>query len=101
MEREFLMLELTLRILFLLRLCCFMALVYLALHAFCVRMIRRADSRVLWFFAVLTAPLTRPVRAWLPDGVPLPRLLRIALLTYSALWGLVIALSHIAAQALR
>lgn len=95
------MTELLLRFLFLVRFCCFMALVYLALHALCARLITRSNSKILWFFAVVTAPLTRPVRVWLPPDVPLARLLRVSLLLYGALWLLVIGMTHLVVRTLR
>ena len=85
------MTDFALRLLLLLRLLCFMALVYLALHAICARLIARPDSKVLWFFSVLTAPLTWPVRTWMPLNAPEPRLrlwrwLSIACSGHSLLW---------------
>ena len=59
------MMAFTLRLLFLLRFLCFMSLVYLGLHIIFARLISRPDSRVLWFFAVLTSPLTRPFQMWI------------------------------------
>jgi hypothetical protein len=91
------MTEPTLRVLLLLRLLCFMALVYLALHALFAGMISKPDSKVLWFFSVVTAPLTRPVRAWLAPDAPVPRLLLISLLVYGALWVLVIMATQLVA----
>jgi hypothetical protein len=63
-----------------------MASLYLALHIAFARFIRRADSPVLWFFAVVTGPLTRPVRAALPRGLPEPRVRTISLAVYLVLW---------------
>ena len=63
----------------------FMACVYLALHILFARF-TRADSPVLWFFAVVTGPLTRPVRALLPRGTPEPRVRALALGVYIVLW---------------
>ena len=40
-----------------------MATIYLALHIVVARFSRAPDSRLLWFFSVVTGPLTRPVRA--------------------------------------
>jgi hypothetical protein len=65
---------------------CFMAWIYLALHILAARLVSRPDSPVLWFFGVVTAPLTRPVRALLPAGVPEPRVRAIALGAYLLLW---------------
>ena len=65
---------------------CFMASVYLALHILVARLIQRSDSQVLWFFAVVTGPLTRPVRSLLPAGTAEPRVRLVALATYIGLW---------------
>lgn len=70
----------------------FMAWVYLALHIVFARFITNRDSPALWFFAVVTGPLTRPVRAVLPGGIAEPRLRTIALGVYLALWVAVRAL---------
>jgi hypothetical protein len=64
----------------------FMATVYLALHIVFARVIVSRESPVLWFFAVVTGPLTRPVRAMLPGTTPEPRVRTIALLLYLVLW---------------
>ena len=78
------------RVLVLLRFLCFMAIVYLTLHALCVRMIAKPESKVLWFFSVVTGPLTWPLRMWLPPAISTSRLLFVALGVYGTLWGLVI-----------
>ena len=65
----------------------FMAAVYLALHILFARVIGGSrDSAVLWFFSVVTRPLTRPVRALLPLGTPEPRIRVAALCLYVFLW---------------
>jgi hypothetical protein len=64
----------------------FMASVYLALHIVFARVLRRPDSPVLWFFSVVTGPLTRPVRALLPRGTPEARVRMLALGLYVVLW---------------
>ena len=64
----------------------FMACLYLALHMIFARLITRPDSPVLWFFAVVTGPLTRPVRALLPRGTPEARVRALALGVYLVLW---------------
>ena len=46
----------------------------------------RPDSPVLWFFSVVTGPLTRPVRALLRAGTPERRVRLVALGVYVALW---------------
>ena len=63
----------------------FMACVYLALHILFARFVTR-DSPVLWFFGIVTGPLTRPVRALLPQGTPEPRVRVLALGVYLVLW---------------
>ena len=64
----------------------FMASVYLALHILVARLVRRPDSQILWFFAVVTGPLTRPVRSLLPAGTAESRVRLIALGAYAGLW---------------
>jgi hypothetical protein len=64
----------------------FMAWIYLALHMLFARLVTNPESPVLWFFAVVTGPLTRPVRALLPTGTPEPRVRMMALALYVALW---------------
>jgi hypothetical protein len=63
-----------------------MATVYLATHILFARLIAAPRSQVLWFFATVTGPLTRPVRALLPAGTTEPRLRAIALAVYLVLW---------------
>jgi hypothetical protein len=64
----------------------FMAAVYLSLHIVFARLIATHASPVMWFFGVVTAPLTRPVRAWLAPGTPEPRVRLLALGVYAGLW---------------
>ena len=66
----------------------FMAWVYLGLHIVFARVIANPASPVLWFFAVVTGPLTRPVRALLPPSTPERRLRLVSLGVYVALWML-------------
>ena len=56
-----------------------MATVYLAPHILFARFIAAPQSQVLWFFATVTGPLTRPVRALLPPGMPERRVRVVAL----------------------
>lgn len=74
------------RILILLRFVCFMAVVYLALHAIVRQCVAKPDSRLLWFFSVITDPLTRPVRSRLRSDAGGSQVLLISLAVYSALW---------------
>jgi uncharacterized protein YggT (Ycf19 family) len=64
----------------------FMASVYLGLHIVFARLVRTPGSPVLWFFAVVTGPLTRPVRALLPPGTPDRQVRMVALVVYVTLW---------------
>jgi hypothetical protein len=64
----------------------FMAWIYLALHVVFARFIGDPTSPVLWFFAIVTGPLTRPVRALLPRATPEPRVRLVSLGVYFALW---------------
>lgn len=64
----------------------FMACVYLALHMVFARLIASPASPVLWFFSVVTGPLTRPVRRFLAPATPEPRVRAVALGVYAALW---------------
>jgi hypothetical protein len=88
------------QILLVARFFCFMALFYLTLHKIVARLSRKPNSRLLWFFGVLTAPLMRPVRGWIMPGASEDRLLSRALLFYGALWlglaviGRILAIVH-------
>ena len=64
----------------------YMAAIYLALHMIVARFTRAPDSRLLWFFSVITGPLTRPVRAWVPPGTSEARVRLITLIGLVALW---------------
>jgi len=67
----------------------FMAALYLFLHVVFARVIGNPENPALWFFAVVTGPLTRPVRAVLPSGTPETRVRTIALVAYVGAWILV------------
>jgi hypothetical protein len=64
----------------------FIASIYLALHILFARLVSGPESPVLWFFAVVTGPLTWPIRAVLPAGTPEPRVRSVALVVYALLW---------------
>jgi hypothetical protein len=68
------------------RFLCFMAVVYLALHKIVSRLSKKPNSKLLWFFSIVTAPLTRPVRAWTMPGVTDDQLLSRSLVFYGLLW---------------
>ena len=87
------------QILVLARFLCFMAVVYLALHKIVFRLSKKPKSKLLWFFSVVTAPLTRPVRAWTMPGTSDEQLLSKSLVFYGFLWLCLIALGRIAALA--
>ena len=78
--------ELVYRLLVLIWFVAYMAAIYLALHIILARFITAPESRVLWFFSVITTPLTRPVRAALPAGVPEGRVRWITLALCVAVW---------------
>jgi hypothetical protein len=95
------MMAFTLRLLFLLRFLCFMSLVYLGLHIVFARLISRPDSRVLWFFAVLTSPLTRPFQMWIAPNSSEPHRRLVALMVYGGLWVLITLVMQTMAPGLR
>ena|SRR5262245_6194022 len=64
----------------------FMAWIYLGLHILMARLVTNPASPVLWFFGVVTGPLTRPVRAVLAAGTPEPRVRLVAFTAYVGLW---------------
>ena len=64
----------------------FMAAIYLALHIVFARFIGSPGSPVMWFFGVVTGPLTRPVRGWLAPGTTETRVRLVALVVYTGLW---------------
>jgi uncharacterized protein YggT (Ycf19 family) len=64
----------------------YMSVIYLGLHLIVMRFARSPESRLLWFFSIVTGPLTRPVRAILPPGTSPTRIRLVALLAYGILW---------------
>jgi uncharacterized protein YggT (Ycf19 family) len=89
--------EVALQVIVLLRFICFIALFYLMLHILVSRVIKRPDHKVLWFFSVLTDPLTRPVRVWVSGEVPEQRLRLLALIFYGVLWLVGVGLTRMVA----
>jgi len=85
-----------LSLLLLIRFLCFVAIVYLALHVIFTRLISRPDSKVLWFFSIITSPLTWPVRAWLFPQASESQIRLAALFLYGLLWVLVVVLMNLA-----
>ena len=82
------------QVLLLARFLCFMAVFYLALHSIVARLSRKPGGKVLWFFGVLTAPLTAPVRAWAMGDLSDRQVLARSLLLYVFLWICLIALGR-------
>jgi hypothetical protein len=87
------------QILFLLRFLCFMAVVYLALHKIVAHFSHRPNGKLLWFFSIVTAPLTRPVRTWIAPGAAESRIISAALLFYFLLWLLTVLIARMSASA--
>ena len=78
--------EIVYRLLVLVWFVAYMAAIYLALHIVLARFITAPASRLLWFFSVVTTPLTAPVRAVLPRGIPEARVRWISLALCVAVW---------------
>jgi hypothetical protein len=57
------------RMLLLVSFVAYMAAIYVALHIAVARFSRNPEGRLLWFFSVLTGPLTRSSRRILPAGM--------------------------------
>jgi hypothetical protein len=64
----------------------YMSVIYLSLHLIAARFARSPESRLLWFFSIVTGPLTRPVRAIVPVGTNPTRIRLVALLVYGLFW---------------
>jgi hypothetical protein len=64
----------------------YMAGIYLLVHIVFARLIRNPQSPVLWFFSVVTGPLTRPVRTFLSPGAPEARVRWLALGACAVIW---------------
>jgi len=78
------------QILLLLRFFCFMAVFYLALHKIVARLSRKPDSKLLWFFGVLTAPLTLPVKRYTSPDATDDQIVSYSLIFYGLLWMVLI-----------
>ena len=77
------------------RFLCFMAVFYLALHKLIAWLSQKPESKLRWFFGVLTEPLTRPVRALFGPGASSDDLLTRSLFFYGLLWLCLIAVGKI------
>jgi len=67
-----------------------MAVFYLALHKIVARLSRKPDSKLLWFFGVLTAPLTLPVKRYSSPDATDAQIVSYALIFYGLLWVVLI-----------
>ena len=88
------------KLFFLLRFLCFVAVVYLALHWTVRRLSAKPNSKLLWFFSVVTSPLTRPVRKWLAPSAAEERIISAALLFYALLWLFIVLIARLWTTAL-
>ena len=86
---------LILQLVIILRFICFIALFYLMLHILVSGIIKKPEHKLLWFFSVLTGPLTRPVRVWARRDIPEQRLRWLALMFYGVLWLVAVALTRL------
>jgi len=77
-------------IILLLRFLCFIAVFYLALHKIVARFSRKPNSKLLWFFGVLTAPLTMPVKRYSSPDATNDQIISYALVFYGLLWMVLI-----------
>jgi hypothetical protein len=57
------------RLLLLISFVAYMAAIYVALHIVVAHFSKVPGSRLLWFFSVVTGPLTRPLRGILPTDM--------------------------------
>lgn len=80
------MADLALRLALIMGFLAYMAGVYLVLHIIFARFLRAPESRTLWFFTVVTRPLTSPIRTLLPRETSDARLRWLALGLYAAFW---------------
>jgi hypothetical protein len=74
------------RLLLLISFVAYMAAIYLALHIVVARFSRTPDSRVLWFFSVLTRPLTHPIRTVFPDSMTESQVRNLTLVACVVIW---------------
>ena len=67
-----------------------MAVFYLALHKIVAHLSRKPDSKLLWFFGVLTAPLTLPVKRYASPDATADQIITYSLIFYGLLWMVLI-----------
>ena len=80
------MANLSYRLLVLVWFVAYLSAIYLVLHMLVARFSRKPGSRLLWFFSVVTSPLTWPVRAAFGTHLSEPRARLIAFGGYVVLW---------------
>jgi hypothetical protein len=85
----------TFKLFFLLRFLCFVAVVYLALHWTVRRLSVKPDSKLLWFFSVVTSPLTAPIKARMKPATTDDSILSVSLLFYGVLWLLLVFIEQV------
>lgn len=78
--------EILYRVLVLVRFVAFLGVVYLALHILVAQLSTKPGSKLLGFFELVTAPLTRPVRAWVAPGAAERTVRSLALALAALLW---------------
>ena len=74
------------RLLLLISFVAYMAAIYVALHIVVAHFSRMPGSRLLWFFSVLTGPLTRTIRRILPEGVTESQIRYLTLAVCLVIW---------------
>src|SRR5262245_16080002 len=74
------------RLLLLISFVAYMAAIYVGLHIVVAYFSKTPDSRLLWFFSVLTGPLTRPIRAVLPGGMTESQVRYLTLVACVTIW---------------
>jgi hypothetical protein len=74
------------RLLLLISFVAYMAAIYVALHIVVAHFSTMPGSRLLWFFSVLTGPLTRTIRRILPEGVTDSQIRYLTLVVCVVIW---------------
>jgi hypothetical protein len=74
------------RLLLLISFMAYMAAIYITLHIVVAHFSRTPESRLLWFFSVLTSPLTRPIGRLLPAGLTESQLRYVTLAACIIIW---------------
>jgi hypothetical protein len=74
------------RLLLLISFIAYMAAIYVALHIVVAHFTTMPGSRLLWFFSVLTGPLTGSIRRILPEGITESQLRYVTLAACVAIW---------------